>query len=66
MTDGDDAPLAGVIYVTGNADVDNIVRRTASRMARAASAVVPERSIWPSYRPAKLACPQARSYERSS
>ena len=31
MTDGDEAPLAGVIYVTGNADVDNIVRRTADR-----------------------------------
>ena len=41
MTDGDKAPLAGVIYVTGNADVDNIVRRTARpRMAHAASAVL--------------------------
>ena len=31
MTEGDEALLAGVIYVTGNADIDNIVRRTASR-----------------------------------
>ena len=34
MTDGDEARLAGVIYATGNADVDDIVRRTASRTWR--------------------------------
>ncbi len=32
MTGGDEKPLAGVIYVTGNADVvEDIARRTASR-----------------------------------
>ena len=31
LTDGDEAPLAGVIYVTGNAAIDKIVRCTADR-----------------------------------
>jgi hypothetical protein len=29
MTDGDEAPLAGVIYITGNDDIDRLVRRLA-------------------------------------
>jgi len=29
MTDGEEAPLAGVIYITGNADIDRLVRRLA-------------------------------------
>jgi hypothetical protein len=29
VTDGDEAPLAGVIYITGNADIDRLVRRLA-------------------------------------
>lgn len=31
MTDGDEAPLAGVIYITGNDDIDGLVRRLAIR-----------------------------------
>jgi len=26
VTDGDEAPLAGVIYITGNDDIDRLVR----------------------------------------
>ena len=36
MTDGDEAPLAGVIYITGNDDIDRLVRRLAVHADRTA------------------------------
>jgi hypothetical protein len=68
MADGDEALLAGVIYVTGNADVDNIGRRVAQRgVARRACVLQNARSGHrtgpldaPARRPARMTAQELR------
>ena len=57
MTDGDEAPLAGVNYVTGNATSATSSDEPQAAHGSSHQRCPSERSIWSSHRPARRACP---------